>query len=193
LDNQIKTYEAELPRELMDKVINVLDNPLKFKVVRELTSKDIQEANGFERKDTQLYLGYYDVHLMHELHDYIIPILEKYVDAYDLNHGGDTKMYASEIKAQKTVAGGGYHRWHYEHSFSSTDDLSRVFAWIIYLNDVEEGGETEFLYQGIRQPAKRNTLVAFPAFYTHTHRGNPPLKEDKYILTGWVHYHRENI
>ena len=25
----------------------------------------------------------------------------------------------------------------------------------------------------------------FPAGFMHTHRGNPPISNDKYILTGW--------
>jgi len=31
-------------------------------------------------------------------------------------------------------------------------------------------------------------LLMCPGYFTHTHRGNPPLNEDKYILTGWVEY-----
>ena len=35
----------------------------------------------------------------------------------------------------------------------------RVLAWMVYLNDVEEGGETEFLYQKLRIKPKKNTLL----------------------------------
>ena len=53
------------------------------------------------------------------------------------------------------------------------------------INDVEEGGETEFLHQHVRFTPKRGTVVFWPAAFTHQHRGNPPLKGTKYILTGW--------
>jgi len=56
------------------------------------------------------------------------------------------------------------------------------------LNDVEEGGETEFLYLKKRFKPIRDRLLIFPAGFTHTHRGNPPLSGDKYILTGWVEF-----
>lgn len=59
-------------------------------------------------------------------------------------------------------------------------------AFIVYLNDVEGGGETEFLYLGRRVSPVQGRLVIFPAGYTHTHRGNPPLSGEKYILTGWI-------
>ena len=64
----------------------------------------------------------------------------------------------------------------------------RVLSWILYLNDVEEGGETEFLYQSMRFKPKAGTFILFPAHFTHTHRGNPPLSGVKYIATGWIEF-----
>ena len=58
----------------------------------------------------------------------------------------------------------------------------------VYLNDVTEGGETEFLYQKCRFKPEKNTILIWPAQFTHVHRGNPPLSNDKYIITGWVEY-----
>ena len=57
-----------------------------------------------------------------------------------------------------------------------------------YLNDVEEGGETEFLYQSRRIKPKQGTMVICPSSFTHTHRGNPPLKGDKYMINGWIEF-----
>lgn len=89
-------------------------------------------------------------------------------------------------KLQKTNVGQGYHIWHCEHG--TGEMMHRILAYIVYLNDVEEGGETEFLYQHKRFKPKQGTVVIFPAGFTHTHRGNPPLSNTKYIMTGWVEY-----
>lgn len=90
------------------------------------------------------------------------------------------------FKIQKTKIGGGYHVWHYE---SNNREMShRLLTWILYLNDVEEGGETEFLYQHMRVKPEQGTLVIWPAAFTHTHRGNPPLSNEKYIVTGWTEF-----
>ena len=59
---------------------------------------------------------------------------------------------------------------------------------LVYLNDVEEGGETEFLYQSRRIKPKQGTMVICPASFTHTHRGNPPLKGNKYMINGWIEF-----
>jgi hypothetical protein len=67
-------------------------------------------------------------------------------------------------------------------------DRNRIMAFMLYLNDVEVGGETEFLYQKTRIKPQKDRLVIWPAGYTHPHRGNPPLSNEKYIITGWIEY-----
>ena len=89
-------------------------------------------------------------------------------------------------KIQKTQVGGGYHIWHFESS--AREFSTRLLTWMVYLNDVDSGGETEFLYQHLRVVPKAGTLVIWPAAFTHTHRGNPPLSNDKYIITGWTEF-----
>lgn len=95
------------------------------------------------------------------------------------------KHRAKHIKIQKTFPTQGYHKWHCEHSPQESD---RILSWILFLNDVKEGGETEFLYQSMRIKPKAGTFILFPAYFTHTHRGNPPLSDVKYIATGWVEF-----
>ncbi|MCO4760921.1 MAG: 2OG-Fe(II) oxygenase [Myxococcales bacterium] len=91
---------------------------------------------------------------------------------------------APAFKIQKTQIGGGYHVWHFEDG--NRQFASRILAWMVYLNDVEQGGETEFLYQHKRYRPTAGTLLIWPAGFTHTHRGNPPLSNAKYVITGWV-------
>ena len=85
---------------------------------------------------------------------------------------------------------GGYHHWHSEHFPSPRDPqnsaLHRVLLWMYYLNDVEDGGGTSFYYQDKTISPKQGTLVIAPAGFTHTHRGEVPISNDKYILTSWI-------
>jgi hypothetical protein len=89
-------------------------------------------------------------------------------------------------RIQKTLIGGGYHIWHCESMQRTTSN--RILAWTLYLNDVEEGGETEFLYYPKRVKPKAGTLILWPAGFTHIHRGNPPISNEKYIITGWAEF-----
>jgi hypothetical protein len=84
---------------------------------------------------------------------------------------------------------GGYTHWHSEVYPTERPDSSpfrRVLFWLLYLNDVESGGETEFLYQDIKIEPKAGQLVIAPAGFTHTHRGNVPTSNDKFIITSWL-------
>lgn len=108
-----------------------------------------------------------------------------YADTYSVLHTSEMHGMSS-IRLQKTVPGQGYHNWHYESSDSAA--AKRIVAWQLYLNTINEGGETEFLYLSKRVNPKEGRLVIWPTSYTHTHRGNPPLNKTKYVLTGWLEF-----
>lgn len=93
------------------------------------------------------------------------------------------------IQAQKYQAGvGNYGYWHSEvyPQQGSTEPLHRALLFMFYLNDVSEGGHTEFYYQDKRIAPKAGRMVIAPAYFTHTHRGCVPVSNDKYILTSWI-------
>ena len=92
-------------------------------------------------------------------------------------------LHSSVNLLQKTLPKQGYHTFHSENT--TLESLHRTLVWMVYLNDVDEGGETEFLYQQVKIKPKRGTVVIWPGGFTHLHRGNPPLK-NKYIATGWL-------
>ncbi len=108
-----------------------------------------------------------------------------YADKFwSLRELGTHNVYC--FKVQKTKIGQGYHTWHCEAGNRAS--AHRLLAWTLYLNDVAEGGETEFIYQHMRIKPTQGTLIIWPTAYTHTHRPNPPNTNDKYILTGWIEF-----
>lgn len=101
----------------------------------------------------------------------------------------DAQIAGTHMKMQRTNPGGGYHMWHAEQG--NGEHVSRVLVYMLYLNTLtpEEAGETEFLYQQRRISPIENTMVIWPATYTHVHRGNTVFgSNSKYIVTGWFHY-----
>tara|TARA_R110000868_G_scaffold171552_1_gene407233 strand:+ start:1412 stop:2008 length:597 start_codon:yes stop_codon:yes gene_type:complete len=99
------------------------------------------------------------------------------------------KINCNNMKMQKTSSGGGYHVWHGEQG--NGDQASRGLVYMLYLNSLPTGanGETEFLYQQRRINPAKNTMVLWPAAFTHAHRGNPVYGDSsKYIVTGWFYH-----
>lgn len=117
--------------------------------------------------------------------------LQRCYDAYTEQFSvlKDGKITGTAMKMQRTDPGGGYHVWHGEQG--NGEHADRVLVYMLYLNTLtqEEAGETEFLYQQRRLKPEENTMVLWPAAFTHAHRGNTVFGErSKYIVTGWFYY-----
>ena len=108
----------------------------------------------------------------------------EYAKKYTILYNMKGAQYTVNI--QKTEPGEGYHVWH--HEVESIQSSTRYLDSMLYLNDVVAGGETEFLHQHRRVQPKKGRVVLWPSQWTHTHRGNPPLKGKKYIATSWIHF-----
>ena len=112
--------------------------------------------------------------------------LDNYVEKYPMLNEVSRFTLNTDVKVQATQPGEGYHEWHCEQDGLSRSE--RLLLCMIYLNDVEEGGETEWLNQHLRIRPKCGRLVICPAFWTHFHRGNPPINGVKYMINGWMEF-----
>jgi hypothetical protein len=186
IDNSIYIANVMFPDELCDVTIDVMENRTNKFDESHFSKNNI----GVGRKDKLCFLDdfeldmFYDtgeVNLVKDVNAYLNEALTEYVEIFTTLN--ENPIRSTRQKLQKTKKGGGYHAWHHEQSVIEV--AQRVLVWTIYLNDVEEGGETEFLYQSKRIKARKGKICIFPAGFTHVHRGNPPLSGNKYILTGW--------
>lgn len=85
---------------------------------------------------------------------------------------------------QHYMPGQGFYSWHKENN-ASKDVLLRHLVFMTYLTTTPNAG-TEFLYQDLRVPCEKGVTLIWPAGWTHTHRGQISLKDEKTIVTGWV-------
>lgn len=75
----------------------------------------------------------------------------------------------------------------FEPHFDALDDrASRYMVFLWYLNDVAEGGETEFCELGIKVAPRTGRLLMFPPYWMYQHAGRAPLSGDKYILSTYL-------
>jgi hypothetical protein len=87
-------------------------------------------------------------------------------------------------KIQHYKKGEGRFKWHFDALGPGAWD--RQLAMIIYLNSVEEGGETCFHRQNLKVKPVAGDALFFPTFWTHMHCGEIPRSEDKYIISSFV-------
>lgn len=152
-------------------------------------------AHKHSKNDTQLGLNF-GAHTAAEFNgvpatrvffDGLQKCYDRYTDQFSVLK--DSRIHGTAMKMQRTDPGGGYHIWHAEQG--NKEHAERVLVYMLYLNDLgeQDGGETEFLYQRLRLRPEANTMILWPAAYTHTHRGNTVLGDySKYIVTGWFYY-----
>jgi len=114
-----------------------------------------------------------------------IPHLTKAIKEYEKKYEvvKDMAFYSmvENPKIQYYKKGEGFKSWHCERAWNT----NRMLVWMVYLNDVEDGG-TEFMYQKLKIPARKGLFLMWPSDFTHTHRGIISQTKEKYILTGWL-------
>jgi hypothetical protein len=172
-ENFIRTYDDVLPDKLVKHLIQLAEQSVTWN----------PRSQG-QRKDNQIELGAYWTRECQEVNNNLLEkAFSPYIDDFSYLQDQGTEWCSGSILFQKTEPLEGYHAFHCENT--SWAYRHRVLAWMIYLNDVEEGGETEWLYQQLKIKPRRNIAVIWPGSFTHLHRGNPPISGTKYILTGW--------
>ena len=89
----------------------------------------------------------------------------------------------------------GYFHEHCENDgfFLGSKVSRRMMAWMIYLNDVNDGGETFFPTQNLKFKPRCGDVLLWPAFWTHSHHGITSPTQEKYIMTGWYVYQGQTI
>ena len=97
-------------------------------------------------------------------------------------------LWSNKIKDDgynvKEYQPGDYYNWHVD-AFTHADGWTRTIACIWYLNQVEEGGETEFAL-GHKVIPSKGKLILFPSTWNFPHRGLSPIKGNKYIITSFL-------
>ena len=160
---------------------NIVDPSLCKKLIEFFEKSDFSPRNLTNVNDKQVCLEDFRTSLGKEIREPLMHCFRDYLDKYPLLR--KSNYINSLTLLQKTEPTEGYHDFHVENLGWNTS--SRSITWMVYLNNVEEGGETEWLYQKKKIKPTIGTVVIWPGGYTHFHRGNPPMSI-KYIATGWI-------
>jgi len=188
VNNFIGVYDNYILKEECNKAIKLYEEQNKFN--NTINRAAFEKASILQKQDKQFFAAHNNVDIWWESLKSIMVNFDlawnhyiKHVGAEDAYDGGP--FYFTSLKIQKTLPSEGYHVWHIEHG-RHFNNQARAFVFSIYLNDVEEGGETEFLHFSKRVKPKTGRIVIWPAAFPYLHRGNPPLSGEKYLLTSWI-------
>ena len=176
----IKTMSFKFPKLNCRQAIEIFDKALETEPATAYpTNPKLNSA--MDRHDYYHILDIFDPDTARIINENLTKAFEEYCNYFPILR--EENIYSVKQKIQKTPIGGGFHRWHCDNLTPTSS--RRILVWMIYLNNVHEGGETEFLYQGVKIKPLAGKIVLAPADFLHTHRGNPPISNDKYIITGW--------
>ena len=103
-----------------------------------------------------------------------------------LKHKFFNRTQIGNFNIQKYNSGDHFSQLHSERT--SIDAIHRLFAFMTYLNNVDDGGTTNFEYYGIKVKPEIGKTLIWPAEWTHAHTGSVLKSGTKYIVTGWIQF-----
>ena len=164
---------------ICDQLIEYHKNNMEYKIAGKTTA-----GEGVHKVST-------DVSIMSGnnnpiVHMYMAEVV-KAVKIYGEKYGLSMQVLLKEvINIQHYAPNEGFFGWHCERTFYTSHQRALVF--MTYLNDVTDGGETEFYWQKVKTKPIKGKTVIWPTDFTHLHRGIPSPTQHKYIATGWMNY-----
>lgn len=188
MESMIEVYDDAFSKEYCDRLVEQFEI---FHAAHETINPSDIQTNSDDRVmyDWSPHWGlhYYHHDVALEFYSGIQKCYEHYANKYDILKSLEQHS-PKGMSLQRTGPRQGYHVWHIEAGGIASS--TRMLVYMLYLNDVdpEHGGDTEYLYQGVKVQPKAGRLVLWPSGITHPHRGNPVYKGNKYICTGWYTY-----
>ncbi len=168
-DDLISYFESNIPKQKSGIAAGGLNLDVKDSVDITINPKEIILPGN---KAFKLYF------------DQLFECYKNYVEEWTFLERISERLEISSFNLQRYKPGQHFKEIHTERL--SLENLHRIFAFMTYLNDVEEGGSTYFSHYDLEiQPRKGLTLI-WPAEWTHAHKGNILKGGSKYIITGWI-------
>ena len=119
--------------------------------------------------------------------DQLLECYKDYIEEWTFLEKISQRLEISSFNLQRYKPGQHFKAIHTERY--SIQSSHRVFAFMTYLNDVQEGGSTYFSHYDLEIQPKKGLTLIWPAEWTHAHRGNILQAGSKYIITGWITFY----
>ena len=190
MDNLIRVYDDVVDEESCERLIQMFEN-----------SKDTQPV---KLDDGDNSISFTQLNMVeHEewksVQDGMLEVFQDYIMQYNIDVSLKAKQwpgtYGYEAIRMKRYLNNDYDRFDPHVDVLNYETSRRFLAFFVYMNDVDVGGETEFVnlhkpgtYVPFKVEAKRGRLLMFPPLWPWYHAGRKPISNNKYIIHSYCHY-----
>jgi len=181
LNDLIQIHEEALEPNVCDFLVNLFDTQFEFQEKIENDRRpNFTQFNLTENRELSEEVN--------NVQNYLIQKTLEYRDSYYefMNKGVFPESHAFEHYRIKRYSPEENEAFDTHVDVQDYETARRFLAFMWYLNDVEAGGQTEFI--DLTVVPKRGTLIIFPPMWMFPHRGLEPNSNSKYILSTYLHY-----
>lgn len=186
-ENLVDALEVAPFIYIYDGIIDNCEEILSLCVEQEwLTASLSASANDFERSggpDDAKNIKYFEVIPTVKVDPrwfWALRSMWKHAEQYGKEKKADFSWVES-LQIFHYKAGEDAHNEHYD-SFGHD---RRVVSGVLFLNDVDEGGEIIFPAFNVSIRPKRGRFVVFPSNFAWHHDTMPPISNDKFVVATW--------
>jgi hypothetical protein len=173
-ENFVLTVDNVFTKEECEKLINLYNNNDAFESKHGGTHINPDGSIGYHFVDIDINLFLYS----HKINNALNLYRKKYPEI-DMT---SSIWSLTTLRFKLFKKGNSFNNWHSEHCMTH---LNRILGIQIYLTEHDCG--TEF-YNKKTILSRIGRVCIFPAFFTHTHRGQPDFLKDRMIITGYYNF-----
>ena len=191
MDNLIRVYDDVIDEESCQKLIEKFE---KFEEhFEEVYEKDEEERISFKQLQLVKFKEWDSVQqgMLELFQDYIV----RYKMDCNIKDKQWPEEYGYEAIRMKRYLNNDIDRFDPHVDVLDHNTARRFLAFFIYVNDVDEGGETKFVnlnkegtYIHLTVTPKRGRLLMFPPMWPWYHAGLKPESGKKYLIHSYCHY-----
>lgn len=190
MDNLIRVYDDVVDEESCERMIKMFEDSKDTEPVK---LEDGDNSISFTQLTMSEHKEWASVQAG------MLEMFQEYIGRYNIDVSLKPKQwpptYGYEAIRMKRYFNNDYDRFDPHVDVLNHETARRFLAFFIYMNDVEEGGETEFVnlykpgtYVPFKVEAKRGRLLMFPPLWPWYHAGRKPISNNKYIIHSYCHY-----
>jgi prolyl 4-hydroxylase len=183
LSHYIRTYDAALPADWCNQLVKNFEELKKFQQPNGAGVRPGLETSAW----TEIDIGRIaDASFFDSMDSQMLEYFERYNRDVGLSLGISPPKKRAEFIVKRYRANlNESFQLHFD-ALGAVSNRYLVFLW--YLNDLSEGGTTDFPDLNVSIEPKAGRLLMFPPYWMFQHTGTPPKSGDKFIMSTYLTY-----